>query len=228
MIDQELSDSRNERWTQILKSLLQDRSGLSILDVGTGPGYFSILLSRLGHRVTAIDSSKEMLAKARINTEKHRCDVELVLSDLLDFALPESYDIIISRNVTWTLPDPINAYKKWFSWLKCDGQVIILDANWNFHLTDPAAATLQEAVNLEAAAAGYVPYRSEKEIGEGDRITLTLPLSYVARPDWDIAMLRPIGFKETTVRQGFDEGLYTPAEQVLNKHRPMFAITAFR
>jgi len=226
IIEQEFLTVAAEQWTAILDQLLAGKQQLRVLDVGAGPGFFSILLTRMGHKVTAIDSSTEMMAKASSNAQKYNCDIRLIQCDILEYEPEEKFDLIVSRNVTWFLPNPVQVYANWLKWLDAEGQTIIFDANWNLFLTDPAEAALFQEAKREAVAAGYIPYRSEEEISEGDQIALTLPFSYVKRPSWDVAVLRHIGFQQVTTWQGFDQGLYSPVEQLLNRHRPMFAIIA--
>ncbi|CAM4225313.1 SAM-dependent methyltransferase [Paenibacillus endophyticus] len=226
IIDNEIMNDSYGKWEAILSKLLKDKPSLKILDVGTGPGFFSILLSRMGHQVTAIDSSPEMIAKANKNAIKYECDISIIQSDILDYKPTHSFDLIISRNVTWFLPNPVAVYERWHSWLGECGQVIIFDGNWNLFLTDPKEAALFKLAMQEAIAAGYVPYRTEEEISEGDHIALTLPLTYVKRPAWDIGLLTHIGFQQVTSLHGFDVELQSRPEQILNKYRPMFAIVA--
>ena len=42
----------------------------------------------------------------------------------------EEFDVIVSRNLTWTLPDAEHAYQEWFRVLKPGGVMINLDANY--------------------------------------------------------------------------------------------------
>ena len=41
-----------------------------------------------------------------------------------------SFDVIVNRNVTWTLENPKDAYKEWMRVLKPGGSLIIFDACW--------------------------------------------------------------------------------------------------
>ncbi|MEM5627417.1 methyltransferase domain-containing protein [Bacillus wiedmannii] len=40
------------------------------------------------------------------------------VSDASPFDDIESYDVIVSRNVTWTLHYPERTYTEWYNWLK--------------------------------------------------------------------------------------------------------------
>ncbi|RCX15421.1 methyltransferase family protein [Fontibacillus phaseoli] len=226
IVDAEFATDKYEQWNAILSNLLSGKKNLNILDVGTGPGFFGVLLSRMGHQVTAIDSSPEMVARAHKNAQKYNCDIKIIKTDIIEYKPEDTFDIIISRNVTWFLYNPVAAYQNWYEMLNDGGQAIIFDANWNLFLSDPQEAELFRKAKEEAIEQGYLPYREEKDIEEGDQLALTLPLTYVRRPGWDSEMLRSIGFNKTHVHQGFDTELYTPGEQVLNRHRPMFAIVA--
>ena len=51
----ELGSIMGRRWQEELEVRLPERSPLNILDVGTGTGFFAILMAQLGHKVTGID-----------------------------------------------------------------------------------------------------------------------------------------------------------------------------
>ena len=38
-----------------------------VLDIGTGPGFFAIILAEAGYQVTAVDYTEEMLKEAKKN-----------------------------------------------------------------------------------------------------------------------------------------------------------------
>ena len=40
---------------------------IRVLDVGTGPGFFAIILAQMGYQVTAVDYTASMLEEARHN-----------------------------------------------------------------------------------------------------------------------------------------------------------------
>ncbi|WP_339267231.1 class I SAM-dependent methyltransferase [Paenibacillus sp. FSL W8-0187] len=226
IVDTEFATDSYDQWKAILNHQLSGKQNLKILDVGTGPGFFGVLLSWMGHEVTAIDSSSEMVARANKNAKKHNCNFKVIETDIIDYKTEERYDIIISRNVTWFLYNPVAAYQNWHGMLNDGGQVMIFDANWNLFLSNPQEAELFRKAKEEAIDQGYLPYREEKDIEEGDQLALTLPLTYVRRPGWDAEMLRYIGFAKIQVHEGFDADFYRAGEKILNRHRPMFAIVA--
>ncbi|MGZ7440090.1 class I SAM-dependent methyltransferase [Paenibacillus sp. TH7-28] len=226
IVNTEFATDTYDQWNAILSDLLSGKRNLKILDVGTGPGFFAVLLSRMGHLVTAIDSSPEMVVRAKQNAQKYNCNIKIMETDIIEYQTEETFDIIISRNVTWFLYNPVAAYQNWHGMLGGGGQVIIFDANWNLFLSNPQEAELFSKAKEEAIELGYLPYREEKDIEEGDQLALTLPLTYVRRPGWDSEMLKFIGFTKIQVHEGFDAEFYSAGEKILNRHRPMFAIVA--
>ncbi len=45
--------------------MLRIKKEINVLDIGTGPGFFSILLAERGYNVSAVDYTEEMLVKAK-------------------------------------------------------------------------------------------------------------------------------------------------------------------
>lgn len=68
----ELNSSISERWREEIVHFLPEGKVLQILDVGTGTGYFAILLSQIGHQVTGIDLTDAMLKEAVITLHSIR------------------------------------------------------------------------------------------------------------------------------------------------------------
>ena len=108
-----------EIWTDLILSQAPRAGKLRILDVGTGPGVFATLLTLAGHSVTGIDVSPKMLEEARMNSAARGAfpDFLLMNSQNLTFD-PESFDMIVSRYVVWTLEYPENVYESWLRILK--------------------------------------------------------------------------------------------------------------
>ncbi len=69
--------------------------GGSILDIGCGTGRHSIELAKRGYRVTGLDLSSEMLAKAADAARAAGVNVEWIQSDATRFLLSRKYDSAI-------------------------------------------------------------------------------------------------------------------------------------
>ena len=114
--EKELKGMQKKAWLKTLESGFlekklsdNDKEQLRILDIGTGPGFFPMILAEAGYHVTAVDYTPGMLEKAAENAAKFigekSSNIEFKRMDAqaLEFE-DESFDVIISRNLTWTLP----------------------------------------------------------------------------------------------------------------------------
>ena len=61
---EELNSDKRQLWEDEIISNLPDKENLKILDVGCGPGFFSVILASLGHTVIGIDLTKSMIDRA--------------------------------------------------------------------------------------------------------------------------------------------------------------------
>lgn len=118
-------------WYKTLLDLLSDRP-LKILDVGSGTGNMSILLSQLGHSVTGIDLSRKSLSIAKRKSFKLPNKPEFIYADAVYPPFDEnSFDVIFNRYLVWTLIDPDQTFSAWYRILKPHGKLIIIDGLWN-------------------------------------------------------------------------------------------------
>ena len=86
--------------------LCGDVSGLAVLDIGCGAGYFSRELSKRGAVVTAIDLSGEMIRIAQSqSTDNIRYQV-LDAADIAGSFAPESFDLVTACVSLQDMPDP--------------------------------------------------------------------------------------------------------------------------
>lgn len=117
----ELHSSMADRWLLEIQKYLPKRK-LKILDVGCGSGFFTILLGKQGHEVLGTDLTPDMITKSRelAKEEETDCRFEIMDAENLDFP-DETFDVVISRNLTWTLPDAGHAYEEWCRVLKKGG-----------------------------------------------------------------------------------------------------------
>jgi SAM-dependent methyltransferase len=134
-------------WVDAVRYLLPPAPA-NVLDVATGTGFLSIIASKLGHRVTAIDASSEMLNQARANAAAARAKIEFERADAVDSEFPAaSFDAITSRHFIWTLREPERAFRNWYRLLRPSGRVIAIDGFW-FSAPQEATADSDEAPGL--------------------------------------------------------------------------------
>ena len=101
---EELAGPRRKRWKACLAREFAlhfpDRplSDLRVLEVGTGPGFFAILLRELGLDVTAIDLTPAMLAEAKENAGHLAGMINFMEMNAEALSFEDaSFDAVISR-----------------------------------------------------------------------------------------------------------------------------------
>ncbi|KUE73752.1 hypothetical protein AUQ37_07615 [Candidatus Methanomethylophilus sp. 1R26] len=99
---------------------------LKALEIGVGGGFLSIFLARLGCEMTAVDNSDGILAQARRNFAEAGADIDLrKIEDAQDLDFPEgTFDLIVSRKVTWHFTEPRKAYASWMKALRPGGTMM--------------------------------------------------------------------------------------------------------
>ena len=157
----ELNTAQRQKWKACLRAELArqfpDRgfAELRVLEVGTGPGFFAILLRELGCDVTAIDLTPAMLAQAKENAGTLAGEIRFMEmnAEALSFA-DASFDAVISRNLTWNLPHPEQACAEWARVLKPGGLLLNFDANWYAYLFDEKARAAYDQDRINSAEQG--------------------------------------------------------------------------
>lgn len=211
---------------------VKNKKEINVLDIGTGPGFFSILLAERGYNVSAVDYTEEMLVKAKDNAGIFKDEIDFRRMDAqnLDFE-NNQFDLIVTRNLTWVLEDPEKAYKEWFRVLKPGGKLLNFDANWYCHLSDETKKREFALTRENLKREGIYDYFVD---GEGidndwmDDIARQMPLTYIVRPTWDICKLKDIGFREATAETEKVFEVLTPEEKENYKNSPMFMIEAVK
>lgn len=230
LIKEELDSSLPQMWKNLILSNAPKNSKLRILDVGTGPGFFSIIFAQAGHDVTAIDCTGQMIVQACKNAEENGVYPKFKLMDShhLDFD-DNSFDLIINRNVTWTLNDPKQAYKEWHRVLSPGGKLIIFDANWHMECYDDEVRKAVESDKKKYRAKYGEPvntYDGEKEEGLILDYYKFLPLSNIWRPRWDKEALEEVGYSSIKIDLNVNDKVYSESKKILYASTPMFMIIA--
>ena len=230
---EELEGVQNGNWSGLLDTRIRghfpdrDRSSIRVLDVGTGPGFFSIILTRLGYDVTAVDYTESMLEKAKENAGELADKIEFLHmnAEALEFA-DDTFDVIVSRNVTWNLPDPEKAYRSWSRVLRPNGLMLNFDANWYAYLYDDEARELYERDRMNVEAQGLDDHYTCTDIDAMEDIAREMPLSRISRPAWDVRILSEIGMTGIVAAEDIGGSVWSKTEQVNYAATPMFMISA--
>ena len=187
----ELENEMGQRWLHEIERFLPEGRSLDILDVGTGTGFFAVLLAQQGHRVEGIDLTPAMLEEARTLAKQRNLDITFREMDAQNLAYPDgTFDVVISRNLTWTLPDPERAYASWFRVLKPGGVLLNFDADYAAHVRSHSVQNRKVAPDSPYGHVGMTDALQQ----ENDAITLSMDIGQ-ARPEWDGKVLTRIGFQ---------------------------------
>ena len=214
----ELESDMGKRWLEEIERHLP-QGKLDILDVGTGTGFFAILLARLGHRVTGIDLTPAMIAESCALAGSMGLDIDFRQMNAQELSFEEErFDVVISRNLTWTLPEPQKAYSQWYRVLKKGGVLLNYDADYAENVRSESTQNCSVAPDSPYGHVGMTERLKE----ENDAITLALDIGK-KRPEWDAQVLRELGVRacSTDLRVG---ARVLGASDLVNA--PMFGIFA--
>lgn len=211
----ELAGEKHAQWLAELNRFIPAGGGWDILDLGTGSGFFAFLLADQGHRVTGIDLTPAMIEEARRTGAALGSKARFAVMDAVhpDFA-PGSFDALVTRNLTWTLPDLPQAYRNWFGLLKPGGLLLNFDADY-CHEQSPAALPANHA-HKNIAPDLWAEYEQIKaDLRPGQQL----------RPAWDMALLRRAGFEQVQADDKAGTRIYTRPDEFYNP-TPMFLLSA--
>jgi ubiquinone/menaquinone biosynthesis C-methylase UbiE len=216
----EFESEKKGRWLAEFARYLPQGRPLRILDVGTGTGFFACLLAEQGHETTGIDLTPEMIDHAEHMAAVLGVDVSFTIMDAEEPEFEaESFDVLVTRNLTWTLPHIEKAYREWFRILKPGGVLINFDADYS------AALENEEDVELpENHAHKLVP---DYMRAENDAITMEVGAYHGPRPQWDVQLLVEAGFESVTVDMGVYKRIYREIDEFFNP-TPIFTIAAYK
>ncbi|MFC8448747.1 class I SAM-dependent methyltransferase [Kitasatospora sp. NPDC057223] len=102
-----------------------------VLDVGCGTGSLALLLAEAGQRVTGVDLAPRMVERARRKLSDAGLQGRFLVGDA---AAPptgdEMFDVVLSRHLVWTLPDPSAALREWLGRLRPGGRLVLVEGRW--------------------------------------------------------------------------------------------------
>ncbi|WEX10682.1 class I SAM-dependent methyltransferase [Chelativorans sp. AA-79] len=208
------AEDERHAWHALIEKHLGAGAGRDALDLASGTGVISRLLCERGYSVTGLDFSEPMLERAEAKAKAHGLDARYVMGDAENTLLADAaYDVIMTRHLVWTLPDPAAAFADWFRVLKPGGRVLIVDA-------DMAARTLRSRLLRKAAAVlkrfADTADRPGVDKERHNRIVAQVHFSGGARAEDVAALLRDAGFQNIAIDRGF-----SPIRRAQGRHMPL-------
>jgi ubiquinone/menaquinone biosynthesis C-methylase UbiE len=168
--------------------------GAKVLDVGAGTGAIALLAAELGFRVTALDLSSEMLAKARAKAEERGLDVTFVVSS--SESPPRGpFDAVMERHVLWTTPDPAGTLAAWRA-VAPSGRLVLFEGSWGSegiadHLKEAGAEIVRKLLRI--APEHHAHYDPE--------VLAQLPLADMSSPAPLIAAVEEGGWRRIRIKR---------------------------
>ena len=203
-------------WLAMLRSVLPAPPA-DVLDVGTGTGFMAFRAHELGHRVTGVDLSEEMLAVARrAAASMERAPAFSIGDAMLPAFPPGSFDAVTNRHLLWTLTDPTAALRNWHALLRPGGALIVIDGIWS-HDDDEKHDAPDEQSGEEEPQPGEDFYTPE--------VLARLPLTEAKSVDEVVRVIEAAGFTDT---RGIDLTAIDDAEGHLESVRGRYGLVARR
>jgi SAM-dependent methyltransferase len=221
-------------WTAAVEALLPPAPA-RVLDCGAGTGFLSLIAARLGHRVTALDLSPQMLDKLRAAAQAEDLDVTVVVAAAHEPPPPPpgggttgygsaGYDVVMERHLLWTLPDPAAALA---AWRVCapTGRLVAIESMWGE--ADPLEARLGRARKLLQQWRGTPP---DHHGAYPPEVRGALPLGSGTPPRAVAALVAEAGWQAPRLVRLRDVEWATTLEQRLPERllgvAPRFAVVA--
>lgn len=181
-------------WLAWLSPALGQDKPLKILDVGTGPGFLALLFAEMGHEVTGVDLSGQMIEMAKANAASAGLVVTFQQGDAEKLPYPDgAFDIVASKYLLWTLPEPEKAMAEWRRVVKTGGTIMAIDGEW--HKSDPVS-------RIRTGISGFLrpkPEYNTKFKAEYGEIQGQLPL-YDQRPEKVTEIFTRCGLTNVSVK----------------------------
>ena len=154
-------------WDRLLDLVLAGRGALDALDAGCGTGFLAFELAARGHRVSGVDFAPAMIAEARKKSAARGVSIRFEEADAEQLPFPPgSFDLVISRHVLWTLPNPEAAIDEWIRVLRRGGRLVVVDSKVDADAAPPSSENAR-ASDEYAAVGDQLPFlggRSREQI----------------------------------------------------------------
>jgi ubiquinone/menaquinone biosynthesis C-methylase UbiE len=195
-----------------------------VLDVGAGTGFLTMAAAGLGHAVTAVDLSGQMLARLTAKASAQQLTVT-VLQASADQVPQEGFDAVMSRHLLWTLPDPEGALRAWRA-AAPSGRLLLVESVWGAGQS-PADQVRARGRRLARRLAG-TPAGHHAEYDES--MTSALPFASGLPPERLVELVQQAGWRTPRLRRltGVEwmQGRQLPWPERLAGTPPVYALWA--
>lgn len=172
----------------------------SVLDVGAGTGFLSLIAAELGHHVTAVDLSSGMLGRLRAKAEEAGLEVEIVEGEAA--SVPAGpFDAVISRHLLWTLLEPLTALRAWHE-AAPHGRLVLVESFWGDPGSRMERFSRRAARGLARARGSAPPHHASYP----PDLTAALPLAQGTSPERLLQLVSASGWASPRIRQLTDVG----------------------
>jgi ubiquinone/menaquinone biosynthesis C-methylase UbiE len=162
----------NQNWPKEARNLKEFglKDGMSVLELGSGPGYFTELLAQLvpNGSITGLEIEPELIQRSlEYLQEKISSRYDPILGSVNEIPFPDNtFDFAIARLLFRHLPDKMSAAKEIFRVLKPGGKLVITEFDYEIPpISDPPvpeAKVIREKAMLAHQAIGGDPMIARK------------------------------------------------------------------
>ncbi len=166
-----------------------------VLDVGAGTGFLSLMVAGLGYAVTALDLSEQMLSRLAAKAAAQQLAVTTIHASA-DEVPREDFDVVMSRHLLWTLPDPEAALRVWRA-ASPGGRLLLVESVWGDGQSGADRLRTHGrrlARRLAAAPPGHHAHYDES-------ITSALPFAGGLAPERLVDLVQRAGWRTPRVRR---------------------------
>lgn len=139
----------------------------NVLEVGVGTG-IALPLYKRDHRITGIDLSPDMLARAekRVNEGRLHNVAVLVEMDAANLIfLDESFDVAVAMFVMTVVPDPVRVLSEMVRVVRPGGRIVVVN---HFSARSGPRAAVERWLSRYASSLGWHPeFAKETILGRG-------------------------------------------------------------
>jgi len=140
---------------------LSNNETSTLLDLGCGSGWTSLMLAKLGVDVVGCDISKDMIEIAQKNAKKENIDIKFVVSDIEKISFENQFDRILIYDILHHCPDEVKVLQNAFKALKAGGLILVVEPGGK-HQYDKEAQKI--AKRFGVLEKGYKPSYLKKEM----------------------------------------------------------------